>query len=345
MRRKELSFVNVLLCLLVMLIHICSSSVNELDKTSLEYMAIFFPWRLSAFVVQGFILLSSVKFFMGIKDKKLNYFKFMFSRVKKILVPYIISVTVYYLYFIHNNYYQGFNIYELLEGIFLGNLVSHFYFVVIIFQFYILMPLWIKMLKKVDMFIAIPFSILFMIFCHKWVPEIVSIISPSRSFIYNDRLFTSYLAYWVCGCYIGVNYDRFYDGLMKNKAIVSLIFILSAMANGGLSYINSLGRVNIRFIEDIHTIYIFSAIIFVLMLGKIIGGKLMDKVALLRGVDSLSFYIYLYHCIIIYECTHYMWRHFIIDLGFSFISKFVMTYGIIFIISYVWIKIRERRKV
>lgn len=344
LRKKELSFVNVLLCILVMLIHICSSSVNELDKGSIFYMGIFMPWRLSAFVVQGFILLSSVKFFMGFKNKKLDYFKFIFSRIKKILIPYIISVTVYYIYFIYNNYYETFNIYELVKAILLGNMVSHFYFVIIIFQFYLLMPLWIKMTEKIDVFIAVPFSILIMIFCHKWLPSLISIAMPSADFIYNDRVFTSYIAYWVCGCYIGANYDKFFERIMKNKAVITLIFVVMLLGDGIFSYFNSTGALKVNFVEDIHTMYIFSAILFVLMFGKLFGEKIMDSFTLLRGVDSLSFYIYLYHCIIVYESTHYMWRHFITDLSFSFFSKFIGAYGIVFAISYVYIKFKEERK-
>ncbi len=344
LRRKELSFINVLLCVLVMLIHICSSSVNDLDKSSIFYMGIFVPWRLSAFVVQGFILLSSIKFFIGFKNKQLDYFKFIISRVKKILLPYIISVTIYYIYFIYNNYYAEFNLYELIKSILLGNLVSHFYFVVIIFQFYLLMPLWIKMTKNINSFIAIPFSILIMIFCHKWLPSVISIISPEIQFIYNDRLFTSYLAYWVCGCYIGANYDKFFEGILKNKIIITIIFAIMLFSDSGFSYINSLGNIQLNFVEDIHTMYIFSAILFTLMFSKIFGEKIMDKFTLLRGIDSLSFYIYLYHCILVYESTHYMWRHFITDLSFSFISKFVLTYGVVFAVSYIYIKIKERRK-
>ena len=68
------------------------------------------------------------------------------------------------------------------------------------------MPLWIKMTEKIDVFIAVPFSILIMIFCHIWLPSLISIAMPSFDFISTDIVFTSYFAYWFCDFYIGSHY-------------------------------------------------------------------------------------------------------------------------------------------
>ena len=63
MRNREISFVNVVLCLLVMWIHICSVAVTGLPKENISFFGVYVPWRLSAFVVQGFIFLSALKYF------------------------------------------------------------------------------------------------------------------------------------------------------------------------------------------------------------------------------------------------------------------------------------------
>ena len=63
-KRKEIDFINILLCLLVMLIHILSYSISTLDKTSVWYAAVLMPSRLASFVVQGFIFISALKYSM-----------------------------------------------------------------------------------------------------------------------------------------------------------------------------------------------------------------------------------------------------------------------------------------
>ena len=58
MRNREISFVNVVLCLLVMWIHICSVAVTGPLGKNISFFGVYVPWRLSAFVVQGFIFLA-----------------------------------------------------------------------------------------------------------------------------------------------------------------------------------------------------------------------------------------------------------------------------------------------
>ena len=40
-KRREIDFANVFLCLLVMLIHILSKAVSALDRTSLQFAAVY----------------------------------------------------------------------------------------------------------------------------------------------------------------------------------------------------------------------------------------------------------------------------------------------------------------
>lgn len=52
-RLLELSMMNVLFCMLVILIHVSSEPVSVLSKDSAAYIAVMAPQRLSSFVVQG----------------------------------------------------------------------------------------------------------------------------------------------------------------------------------------------------------------------------------------------------------------------------------------------------
>ena len=213
MRNREISFVNVVLCLLVMWIHICSVAVTGLPKENISFFGVYVPWRLSAFVVQGFIFLSALKYFR--KEGAFSYGSFLWGRIRKIGVPYVIAVVISYLGLIDLGYYT-FDLGFLGESLLLGNMIAPFYFIIIIFQFYLLMPLWRKMTEKVDFWVAALASVMLMRLFHGGLPAMIGILSPGTEFIYNDRVFTSYLAYWVLGCYAGKYYDRFLEGIRKN---------------------------------------------------------------------------------------------------------------------------------
>ena len=77
-KKTELSFLNVFFCALVILIHVLSAPVTQLEKQSVQYALVFFPWRLSAFVVQGFIFLAGLKMALGF-SKPVKYGKYIKS--------------------------------------------------------------------------------------------------------------------------------------------------------------------------------------------------------------------------------------------------------------------------
>ena len=100
-KRNEISYMNVFLCLIVVFIHISGEPVSKLDKNSIGYALFMIPWRLSAFVVQGFIFLSGLKMFLNSgKKKNFSCKKYYAARLKKIVLPYVIMVVVFYLYFV-----------------------------------------------------------------------------------------------------------------------------------------------------------------------------------------------------------------------------------------------------
>ena len=94
-RLSELSYMNLFYCVLVVFIHVSSEPVTTLERSSLQYFAVMIPWRLSAFVVQGFIFLSGVKLFLNMREP-FDTVAFWCKRVKSIILPYILWVLIYY---------------------------------------------------------------------------------------------------------------------------------------------------------------------------------------------------------------------------------------------------------
>ena len=103
-RRTELSYANLLLCLLVIFIHASAEPVSQLNRDSWQYLAVMIPWRLSAFVVQGFFFLSGVKLVLGAKEP-FDTAGFYLRRAKAVVLPYVGWVFVYYCWFVFHGYY------------------------------------------------------------------------------------------------------------------------------------------------------------------------------------------------------------------------------------------------
>lgn len=292
-KRKEIDFVNILLCILVILIHILSRSVTSLDKTSIQYLAVLIPSRLASFVVQGFIFLSGIKYFMKYNENDFRYIPFLRTRVKTVLFPYILWNVIYYLTLIPLGYFK-FNIFELIKYIAMGNMISHFYFVVIIMQFYILMPLWIKLLKIADERLILVGSLILMIVFGKYI---------LMGFKYNDRIFFKYIFYWIAGCLAGRHFTEFLILVRKHKNKIIIMYVLIAAIDSVFTYLNNT-KGFIPELEYIHILYCIIAIVFVFT----VCGKLMVYVdnAFFAVINRQSYNIYLSHCLVLYYCDHFM---------------------------------------
>ena len=311
-RKHELSLLNVWLCLLVIFIHIASEPLSLLDKTRWTYGAILIPWRLSAFVVQAFILLSGVKMFLGARR---GYGAFCLARLKTIVLPYILWVTVYYIYFMRRGYF-GFSIAELARYILDGSLVSHFYFVIIIVQFYVLAPFWYRMVDRVKPRIAISAAFVITFVCGRCLPEIIRFFVPEYEFIYNDRVLTTYLLYWVAGCFIGANYERFTAYIKTCTGVISALYLLTACANAWLS-LRHFTAVPIAYLEYVHFAYCVSAVLFFFMLALKLDAEKIMSIRPIREIDGVSYLVYLSHCLVIFVVNDEMVQRGIVRVSVS----------------------------
>ncbi|MCQ4726222.1 acyltransferase [Anaerotignum faecicola] len=320
--KKEIITANALLCLMVIFIHVSSIPITTLPKDGLSYLIIFIPWRLSAFVVQGFIFLSGLKMFLK-DNKNISYKKYYISRFKKIVVPYIIWVVVYYLYFCFIAQYYPFDVKHLLTHMFRGTLVSPFYFIIVIIQFYALAPLWQKLYRNIRPSITFILSLAVTIILGMYLPAIIEYITNGYIFNYNDRVFTKYLVYWSMGAIAGLNYDRFIE-MIKNKAvIISVLFISLSAADLYFSYKSFALSYSVAFLENMHVFYCISAILFIMLLST----KIRPNKAI-SSVSSVSYSIFLSHCLVIYiinRCFEIYGTHGIL---IDFIIRFIFTYAI-----------------
>ncbi len=332
-KKVELSFLNTLFCLLVILIHVLSSPVTAFEKESLQYLLALIPWRLSAFVVQGFIFLAGVKMALGF-NKNVSYKKYLSARFSAVLIPYIIWVFIFYIYFISRNYF-GFSIKDFAGYVLRGDLVSHFYFVIIIVQFYLLRPLWKLMTEKIKFPVALFMTITVMILSKVFLPALFG--------GYTDRIFTTYLIFWVCGCYMGANYESYTEKILGRRKIITLLFFAAAALEATLSYVHFTGN-RIFCIEEMHLVYCILAVMFVVALSFSLGEKIM-KSRLLKEIDKASYYIYLVHPLFIFMVDEKMQELGIISISNAFLVRAAVVYtaSILSCIAYEKIKRKVNR--
>ena len=293
-RKPELDYMNAIACLLVILIHVLSVGIVEAEPDSWQAAVIYFPWRFAAFVVPMFLYTAAVKLARqyGGADLSLRlYLRYVLRRLQKIYVPYVLWVLVYYAYYIHRGYVAG-NLRELLSYIRIGNLSSPFYFVIIIMQFYLTMPLWVWMLRHVPAWVGIGVG-LFVTLCMFQAAAFASHFGVTVQ--YTDRCFLTYSVFWIAGLYVGKYYDRFvpalrerWTWLLSGAAVAAYcVFFYLQYANG----ITLSGTSGIKTAADLLSILLLHAI----------GLRLTERPGpvnkVLDSVYRYSFSVYLCHCL------------------------------------------------
>lgn len=323
-RRSEISFLNVIFCLLVIFIHIISYAVSSFKPGSVSYNLSMFPWRGASFVVQGFVMLSGLKLFLTGKDN-MPYGKWLKIRFKSIVIPYAVCFCVYYaLYMIVYDY--PFNTAFILRQFVTGNLVCHLYFIPILVQFDILMPLWKRIINSCSPLVVIPFCILFSQIFEIYLPEMVRICFPDNAFVYNDRLFTTYLAIYIIGCYIGKNYESFIKILKDNFKTICICFALTVPLFVYYTYLAFNYITYVSFANQIHSLYVFCVIFFVYGLSLKFAPKAMQKVSLIKKTDAVSYDIYLWHMLFLLGTNYFIEKFGIISRLWAFSIRMVVVY-------------------
>lgn len=331
-RRRELSFLNLLFCMLVIFIHVSSWTLSAMDRSSLAYIGLLVPWRLSAFVVQGFLFLSGVKLFLS--EKPFSYGKFLCGRAKKLLPGYLFFIAVYYLYFIRHFGYT-FSFRDLGEYVFLGTLCSHFYYLIALAQFYLLMPLWRFLLDRCR---PIPLAV--------GAVLLTALFKQFAHFPYDDRVFPAYLCYFLLGAIVGRHYRAVTAFLKKRILPLCGIFLLFAAADAALTVRAQVCGIIFAAFEILHLGYCLAAIAFLLSAALRLADRIQALPRPLVLADKASYYVYLSHILPIYVANDLLYRAGITDLLYTFLLRGIFTYVVTLAgcIGYILLKERRIRK-
>lgn len=327
-RKSELSLLNIFMCLSVVFVHVLSWTITDMDKNAVQYIFMLVPWRLLQFVVQGFIFLSAIKLFSS--NRETNYETFLVGRYKKIILPYVLWVIVYYVYFIFT-YGYTFSFGKLFEYLVFGTICSHFYFIVIIMQFYLNLPLFKWMFSRVNAFLFATASVV-----------LTALFKQYVFFQYDDRVLPAYLCYFVIGGAVGKNYDKVKAALRKYFALFAAAFLGFGFADAFLTYRAQVYGVTFRFIETVHIFYCISAIFFFFGLFLFFEERKLGR--LLALVDRSSYLIYLCHVLFIYMANALAPKLGIFGMAEKLLFRFVFAFGATLIFSMGYTALTEKIK-
>ncbi len=322
---SEISSFEVILCLSVVMIHILSESIAAYAKGSVLSILSFSISKMLTFVVPGFMISAGIKFANKFEHGSFNYFSFLKKRITKIYLPYIVFSIIYYLYFVFYRNYFDFSFVKLGNYLLYGSIAAPFYFIALIMQFYILSPIIMVFYRVLPSNIGIFFA------------AIINIASMYflKDLRYSDRIFTSYFLYWTIGCYIGMDFRTSISRLNRFKKPLTVLGISLTIVYVALSYIEFCGFFESFLTEILKVAFCISASLMYLVLMPKSVGFAAEQIA------PVTFYIYLIHCLIIFEAQHLLTNWGIENIPLRFLLVFLATYIISLVISVVYLKTKK----
>lgn len=332
-KKRELNDMNAIACLLVILIHVLSIGISSVTPSSWQGAVIYFPWRLAAFVVPMFLYTGAVKMALHFMDRELTlggYLRYMLQRIQKIYLPYVLWVVIYYACFLRIGYVRGEGR-EFFSYLLLGNLSSPFYYIVIVMQFYLLMPFWLWMVKHIPAYLALGVSLLTFFFMQQF-SYILSL--GGIDFPYSDRIFLTYLLFWVAGLYVGKHYNLVAASLSGGlgQAVCGVVVLVCAW----LAYLQYSGRSlglnlnDVKLVADLLSIALVHAAC--LRLAHAPG-------TLRRGLERLyqsSFFVYLSHCLFLTLGTYFLQRRGVGGLSALLSVRLLLCYTLPFLAYFLY---------
>lgn len=148
-RIEELVYIRAICAFGIFLIHLSGAfAVSSVYQSRTMYLGVFFNqfFRFGSpifMMISGFVLFYNYRNF-----DEFAYKEFYYKKFKYILIPYLFWSIFYYVINHYGNIIGGTDLLVFTKTIILGSAFPHLYFIFLIFQFYLLYPLFIKFFIK-----------------------------------------------------------------------------------------------------------------------------------------------------------------------------------------------------
>lgn len=236
-RISELDLFRTVAFMAVALQHVLGA-YQRTDISGWESAVISVLFLATKFAVPAFVFASGIVLFYNYYER-IDYLKFIVKRVREILVPYILWSALYYIYYTpQDNRNAG----GYIRALLLGEGGYHLWYIIMIFQFYLLFPVYIAVFKKTEKHFAIKGRVvIFCIFAALYSAYILlpsyllpyGIVKPQNPVIkflfadYITRNSISYVFYFVLGGVVALNLEQTRMLLKKHSVIIISAFAVS----------------------------------------------------------------------------------------------------------------------
>ncbi len=329
-RIEEIPYLRGMAGLAVVMVHLSAIPVSTLQKDSVPMMLVTLINRGLKFTSPVFIFISGLIFFYGYQNKPFQYVSFLRKRMSSVLVPYVGWSLFYYFIFVVMGVYV-FDPKFLIQGLLLGKMSYHLYFMVIIIQFYLLFGAFYYGFKRFNPHLLLLLS------------AVINLVSLRYLTIpYSDRFFTNYIFFFSFGCYWGCYLDQIKAFLKKHPNIVYMAYGIAALLYAGqFYYYYALGRsINVYHVHIMWFIFCTVSICFCFKISSLVVSRETEGIKAVGGfVSRCSFITYLSHPFFILGSEWLLDKVGIISISTRFLLNLIIVYGGVFIMELIYIKI------
>ncbi|MBO4780553.1 MAG: acyltransferase [Selenomonadaceae bacterium] len=222
----SIEYIRGLAMLGVVAIHTGSQYILLNPTPNVHLVALF--EIVSRFSVPIFFFISAFGLFYRMDlNEPFEYGKFLRRRLKAVLIPYLIWST---LYVVHDNWFNDWQLFPdfdyAAEIYFFGLAKYHLYFLVILIWFYLLMPLWICLVRRMTpakLILLLAAQIVFDYWSSYCVGASENLFVKWRL----NWLVLHYLFVFVFGGVLAINSQRFFAWCESRKKIVGATFLIA----------------------------------------------------------------------------------------------------------------------
>ncbi len=253
-------------------------------------------------IISDFVKYSAPFFIFAIcfdicKIKNVSYKKQILHKAEELLLPYFCWATVY----ICSNISTYQTIEDFAEGYLLGTNAPHTWYLIMMFQFHILVPvlwyLYAKLTankKRVTPVLVISF-VLYLVFLFVYDNYIFN-VTTNKALLYLDRSFIAFSIYAVLGTVAAANYEEWNSFVSKVKLIaIPLFFLIFIVANNEMfaNGFNNLSLANCIYLKPSILFYNIFAIIIVYGLAGALIKTNSRSLPVFRFLSQYAFRAYL----------------------------------------------------
>lgn len=348
-RIDELTYIRGIAALGILIIHATGAFVvNSPFGSKAMYGGIFLN-QFFRFGSPIFMMISGLVIFYNYRSREeFDAPRFFKKKIRFILLPYIIWTLVYFFYdvFYFDLEITTEMVRKLGKDIILGEGYSHLYFIFLIFQFYILVPIFLRFLpenmeKRPLRTVGISFLLQLLVMVYGYYFKLVretGFIASFNSYYWKTVLAWHY--YFILGGTIGVHYHRIMDFIEENIGKLALAFILVTVLYVGHPYLTVIREGSLNSYGKFgsarpHTMIYATVTMPVLMY---IGKSMLGGYDLVRKFGTYSFGVYFSHPLVLNEIKRLLFRHTNI-FGYGRISSLVLVCILGVILTYLFVAI------